>query len=257
MPPDKEAFPFTENLYVEQIHWRVSDETGDEDRARALVEFVGRRVGLELALLHDGDAVGHGHGLYLIVGHVDGGDSQIELQAFDLAAHGQAQTGVQIRERFVEEEQAGLLHKGAAQGDALLLSTRELRWAAVEQMTDAHHVGDPLHALLHLRSGRFLEFEGVADVLADAHVRVEGVALEDHADVAVFGRDLVDDTVVEADLPGGRLVDTGNHEERGRLAAAGRAEEGNELSALDVEGDVVGAGYIAPAFGQVVQFDAH
>ena len=72
-----------------------------------------------------------------------------------------------------------------------------------------------------------------------------------------LGRDLIDDTVVEADLARGRLVDAGDHQERSRLAAAGRAEEGNELATLDVEGNVVGAGYVAPALGQFVQFDAH
>ena len=42
---------------------------------------------LDVAVLHDHDPVGHGHGFDLVMGDVDGGRSQTPVQLFDLDAH--------------------------------------------------------------------------------------------------------------------------------------------------------------------------
>ena len=92
------------DLGSEQIHGRIADKTGDERCRRLLVQLIGRRVSLQLPLLHDGNAVGHGHGFHLIMGDINGGDPQVQLQTLDLTPHGQAQPSVQIGEGFIKEE---------------------------------------------------------------------------------------------------------------------------------------------------------
>ena len=124
-------------------------------------------------------------------------------------------------------------------------------------MANAHHIRHPLHPLLHLSGWRLLEFEGITDVLQNAHMRVESITLKDHANVAVFGRDLVDDTPVKADLAGRGLVDAGHHQQGRRLATAGGAEKGDELPILNRKGNAIRARYIAPTLSQVVQFNTH
>src|SRR5262249_30942474 len=74
-----------------------------------------------------------------------------------------------------------------------------------------------------------------ADVLGDRHVRVERVVLEDHRDVAVARRQVVDDAVADLDLAVADLFEPGDHPQRGRLPAAGRADEDNELAVLHAE----------------------
>ncbi len=67
------------------------------------------------------------------------------------------------------------------------------------------------------------------------HVRVQRVVLEDHGHVAFEGTQVVDDPPADAHLASGRLLQAGDDVERGRLAAAGRAQQGHELAVLDAQ----------------------
>ena len=73
------------------------------------------------------------------------------------------------------------------------------------------------------------------DVVVDGQVRVERVALEDHRDVAVARRDVVDDALADPDDALADLLEAGDHAKRGRLAAARRADEDHELAVVDLE----------------------
>jgi hypothetical protein len=61
-------------------------------------------------------------------------------------------------------------------------------------------------------------------------VRVEGVILEDHGDVAVLGGDVVDALVADVDVAFGDFLEAGDHAEGGGFAAAGGADEDDELA---------------------------
>jgi hypothetical protein len=103
------------------------------------------------------DAVGHGHGLDLVVGDVHRGRLQLLMQRADLRAHLHAQLGVEVRERLVEQEQLGIVHDGAAHGDALALAA-ELARIALQQLAEAEDVGRLLRrSAISLRSA-FLSF---------------------------------------------------------------------------------------------------
>src|SRR5262249_31361576 len=69
----------------------------------------------------------------------------------------------------------------------------------------------------------------------DAHLRIERVGLEDHADVAIlrlFPRDV---PAVDEDLSIGHIDQACDAVEQCRLAAAGRTEQHQELAIHDVE----------------------
>jgi hypothetical protein len=68
---------------------------------------------------------------------------------------------------------------------------------------------------------------------------VEGVVLEDHGDVAVFGGDGVDDAFADGDGAGGDVLQAGDHAEGGGLATARGADEDDELTVGDVEVDAL------------------
>src|SRR6516225_9000830 len=103
-----------------------ADETGDEFRARTLVDVLGRARLLDLARVHHRDNVGGGHRFRLVMGDVDRGVAVLVVQAAHLEAHLLAQIGIEIRERLVEEERLGLDDEGARKRHALLLAAREL-----------------------------------------------------------------------------------------------------------------------------------
>ena len=72
--------------------------------------------------------------------------------------------------------------------------------------------------------------EAEADVLADRHVRIERVVLEDHRDVAVARLHLVDHPVADADLPGTGKFQSGKHAQRRCLSASGRSKQRDEFA---------------------------
>ena len=65
------------------------------------------------------------------------------VQALDLGAHVDAQLGVEVGQRLVEQEDLRVAHQRAAHGDALALAAGELARLAVEQMADLQHARRP------------------------------------------------------------------------------------------------------------------
>ncbi len=66
---------------------------------------------------------------------------------------------------------------------------------------------------------------------------IQGVVLENHGDVAVFGLDVIDELVADVDFAFGDFLETGDHAQGGRFAATGRTDEDDEflVSDFDVE----------------------
>ena len=120
-------------LAFEEIHRRRTDEAGDELVVRMIVKLERRAHLLDDAVMHHDDLVGHGHGLDLVVGDIDRRGLEPLMQFLDLGAHGDAQLGIEIRQRLVEQEHLRIAHDGAAHGDALALTAGQLPGITVEQ----------------------------------------------------------------------------------------------------------------------------
>ena len=90
-------------------------ERGDEGRCRPVPEIFGRADLGDAAGLHDDHAVGHHHGLLAVMGDVQGRDAQPLLQAADLVTPLVADAGVEVGQRLVEQQQAGLDRQRPAQ----------------------------------------------------------------------------------------------------------------------------------------------
>ena len=224
---------------LDEVHGRRADERGDEHVSRPRVERL-RLVHLDdPPVAHHRDALAQRHRLGLVVRDVDRGDAEPGVQLRERRAHADAQLRVEVRERLVHEERARLAHDRAAHRDPLPLAAGELRRLAVEQLREAEHARDLLDAPSDLGLRRPPHLEAVGHVLADAHVRVERVALEDHRDVASSRRQVGDVDAVDPDLARGRLLEPGDGTQERRLAAPGRPDEDDELAVGDREADVV------------------
>ena len=209
---------------------------------------------LDDAVLHHRDAVADGVGLLLVVGDEDGGQAQLALKAQQLLAHLHAQLGVQVRQRLVQQQHLRLDHDGAGERDALLLAARQLRRPAVGQMLQPDEVERRVHPPLDLRARHAPLLQPEGDVAAHCHMRPQRVALEHHADVALVRRQARDVAPADRHLPALRDVEAGDQAKQRGLAAARRAEEGEELARLDVEVDVLQ--HAVAAVGQVHAVDA-
>src|SRR2546423_856428 len=87
-------------------------------------------------------------------------------------------------------------------------------------------------------------------------MRIEGVALEDHGNVARARGKVGDVAVADRDRPAARLFEAGDHPEERRLAAARRADQYEELAAADGQGHVVDGRHVAGEdFADVVEND--
>ncbi len=131
-----------------------------------------------------------------------------------------AQLGVEVGQRLVHQEDGRLAHDRATQRDALALAAGELLGLAVEQVGQLDRRGCLAHPPVDLSLGHLAQLEAEGEVVVDAHVRVQRVALEDHRHVAVLGRQIVDDAVADLERALADLLEAGDHAQRGRLAAA-------------------------------------
>ena len=220
---------------AENVHLRRADKAGHEEILREIVEVLRRIVLLHDAILHQHDARAHGHGLGLIVGDVDEGGLEALVELGDLRAHLHAQFGVQVGQRLVHQKHLWLAHDGAAQGHALALAAGKRGGLAVEKLFDAEDLRRLAHAAVDLRLGRLAQFEGKGHVVVHGHVRIEGVALKHHGDVAVLGQHVVDQFAVDIQFAFGDLLQAGDHAQRGGLAAARGADQHHEFLILDLQ----------------------
>ena len=113
---------------------------------------------------------------------------------------------------------------------------RRLAHAAVDLVV-GHFL--EMRLAVRVRLCDLLELEREGDVFIDGHVRIKRIVLEDHRDVAVLGRDVVHLLAVDEELAAADLLETGDHAQRGRLAAAARADEHDELLVGHVDIEVL------------------
>src|SRR4051812_33701799 len=76
---------------------------------------------------------GEGHRLDLVVRHVDDCHAESLMQLFEFGAQLDPQLGVEVRQRFVEEEDLWIADEGATHGDSLPLAAGKLVRPPVQQ----------------------------------------------------------------------------------------------------------------------------
>ena len=220
-------------LEGQDVHGWGADEAGDKGVGRVVVDLEGGGQLLEGSAVHDGDAVAEDHRFFLVVGDVDHGGAETAVEAQELGTGLQSQLGVEVAERLVEEEYLRVPHQGATEGDALALAARQLGRLAVEQLGDVEQAGCGLNPVGDERLGEVLHAQGEGEVLGDGLVRVQGVALKDHGDVAVLRRPVRHVALADAHPPARRGFEARDHAQGGGLAAAGGADQHDELAVVD------------------------
>jgi len=222
----------------------------------ATKRLLGRRADLlDHPVAQHHDAVGERHSLDLVVGDIDAGGLEGHVQALDLRAHVDAQLGVEIGQRLVEEEELGLAGDGAADGDTLALAAGQFLRLAVEEGLDLQDLGGALDRRGDAGARRAAHLEAEAEILAHRHVRIERVVLEDHGDVAFARRHVVDHLVVNDDLAARYRFEPGDHPQNRALAAAGGTDQDDELALVDLKIDAVDDLQLAVFLDQLLDDD--
>ena len=153
-----------------------------------LVDLLGGADLLDPAAVHDRDPVGHRQRLLLVVGDVDEGDPDLALDPLQLDLQPLAQLQVERAERLVEQQHLRQVDQRPGERDPLLLAARELRRAAVRLGREPDPLELGLDPLARSRpSPTPLRSQAEGDVVLDAQVREERVALEDRVGRALVG----------------------------------------------------------------------
>jgi len=149
----------------------------------------------------------------------------------------------------------------ARQRDPLALPTGHLAGpvrCVVLQPDLAQRLG---HCPLSLHPVEPAPLQREPDISGDRHVRPQRVRLEHDADVTIFGCDKAPcpGDHVCAKSHGARLwpVESGEHAQQRRLAAAGWAEHDKELTRRDRHADLIQCAKIAEFADHIIEIDVH
>src|SRR5581483_661653 len=212
-----------------------------EDRARRVV------LREDSALAQDRDAVSHRDRLVDVVRDEDHGLPDLAMQALELRLQAEARDRIECAERLVHQEERRVGGESAREPDALPLAARELRRVATRvgglEPDELEQLGSAAPRLLLLPAEE--PWHG-RDVVADRHVREEPDLLDHVADAAakLGQRERLDVPAVDADLARVEGDQPVHHLQRGRLAAAGRADEDAERPGGDLERQIAhGCGF--------------
>ena len=144
----------------------------------------------EAARVHDGDAIAHDHGLFLVVRDVDKSDAEPALQLMQLDLELAPQFQVQRPERLVQQEHLRFVDNGARQRHALLLPPGKLRRFALRERGDFDQIQAVGDAAFQLGSRDLLHPQAEGHVVPDGHVGEKRVGLEDGVHRAAVGGDV-------------------------------------------------------------------
>ena len=177
------------------------------------------------------------------------------LQALDLDLHVEPEVAVERGERLVEQQDRGLDGERAGERHPLLLAARQLARQALAEAAELDDVEEARDAGLDLGPAHAAGAQAVSHVFHHGHVREERVVLEDDADVALVGRQMIDRRAVDPHASGGLANEARDHAQKGGLAAARRSQQGHDLAGLDGERDAVDGQRLAVAHGQVLDVE--
>ena len=195
----------------EEIHRRRADEAGDEAAGRTGIDFLRRTDLFDDTGIEHHHAVSQGHRLDLVVRDIKAGGFQALVQQFKLNAHLDAQLGVEVGEWFVKEKHRRFAHDGAAHGHPLALAAGELARFAFEQLGQAKNDRHLINLFVDQLGGHPGNLQAVAHVLAHRHMRIQGVVLEHHGDIALRRFEAVDHLSADDDFALGDAFQSGDH----------------------------------------------
>ena len=196
----------------------------------------------------------------------DHGDAEVPVDVLQRVHHHLGVARIERGDRLVGQDDLGLLHQGAGDGDPLLLAARQRVGALAGQ---ARHVETlqrrEAHGLFRVgpefqQRPRGRHMEGAAHHHVGQHVEAAGQVelLEDHGAAgsplperaAAQGGDV---GIAEADLPGCRIAQPVDHAQERRLAGTRLADHPQELARRHDERHLVDGTLAAKAFDNALQ----
>src|SRR3989440_12263546 len=157
------------------------------------------------------------------MGDEDRCDSDFFLDLPQLQLHLHTKLLVERAEAFIQEEKLWLEHERASQSHALLLAAGQFRGTPGRKAVEPDHVQRFVDGFGDLATAEPALLQAERNVLTHRHVREQGVALEDHADVSAMSGQVCDLSTIDRDAPRVWLAEAGGESEGCRFPGSGRA----------------------------------
>ena len=106
------------------------------------IELLGRAMLFNVPTVNKGDALRDAHRFFLIVGDMNHRHAQPAVNLLQLGAHGDAKLSIQIRERFVKQEDLRFAHHRPSKRDALFLPPGEFPRPPAQERLNPQGLGN-------------------------------------------------------------------------------------------------------------------
>src|SRR5215471_14579925 len=207
---------------------------------------------------HDHDAVGEGDGLGEIVGDKDHGLASRAPEPQQLGVQVELGVRVESAKGLVHEEDFGIHHERAHQGDPLPHAAGQRGGERLLETLESSEGDGFADARSDLRASEAAVLEAEGDVALHRAPGEYSVLLEDVADLGSGTG--AHSLAVDEDLAARGLHERADHVEDGGLPAARGADDGHELTVVHVEGHAGDGGdlarTLAEGLGEVPDGDA-
>src|SRR5215218_3939959 len=174
---------------------------------------------------------------------MDERDADLALNALELKLHLLPKLEIEGAKGLIEEKDAWPVHQRSREGNPLLLTTGQLSRLATLEPAEFYECKRLLDAIPEVDAADAGAAEAEGDVFEDGQMREERVTLKYRVHVALVRRKPGHFATAQQDVPVRRFLEAADQSERGRLAATGRTEEGEERPRADPERDIVHRGH--------------
>ena len=235
-------------LLVRVGHDRSREQRLRVGMLRVAEELVARRELDELPEVHHRDAVAQELDRREVVRDEEAREAHLALQVAKQVEDRRLHRHVERRNGLVRDQDARLEDQRTREPDALALPARQfVRIPVAELGAEADQVEDLLDARPQVAALRDpVQPQRLADDRTARHARVQRRVriLEDHVQLAsqrphLPSREMRDVDAAQQDLAGGRLGEPHDAVGDGRFAAAGLADQPEQLPATELERDIV------------------
>src|ERR1043166_3630013 len=184
---------------------------------------------------HDENPVAHVNGFVDVVGHEEHGRATVppELQNFVLHAH--AGEGVERAQRFIEEQQLGMIDQRAGQSGSLGHAAREMMRIGVGKSFQAGQARKLIHFLAFLVQHAAGD-QSRLNVAAHRQPRKKGWILENQAALGARARNSF---LAHPKFAAARRIQPGNQTEQSRFTTTARSNYRDQFSRLRRQGNGV------------------
>ncbi len=161
------------------------------------------------------------------------------MQLGDLGSHLYTELGIQVGQRLIHQEDAGITDDCTAHGNTLSLSTGKSLRLTVKQVLQIQDLGCLANLFVDLILRNLAELQTKCHVIINRHMRIQSVVLEDHGDITVLGINVVHDFAVDLKCAGRDLLKAGDHTKGRGFSASGRSDEDDEFLVGDLKVEIL------------------